>query len=1203
MPDKNVLKFLDKWHEDGCPEPKKDSKKNAHGFAEQDDDDSEAGDLPSGGSGPTIEIDLFPNPNPAPTPRWPECPSNCLLGRGACCFWPSAQCPQVNCSKFGAEDDEVTFKTADHAKCKPFNSTCSQNCLGLVHCDGCSRRGHICIVHNAAQNSENFKVCQKPRLCPEYSYHGETDNENFACIRVTKCQADEYEIAAPTAYSDRKCAKLTVCDTSYQYISKSETETEDRECSDLTECTVGEEYELTPPALRVNRVCAKITACKSDEYEVRAPTETADRICAPLNDDASSSPAPTTEEPSWTPEPLPQVDRRITCPSKDLTIPPYTLPAGHDYILTVVSTAPNGLSATDSATICIKEPKRSINIRGCNRNLPHAIGRFSLYATVRDAPYTPNIIRWDCCEKDAAGDCQACPAPFTDLTSVVERNLDFDRPANLFPVGKFYFTACYKDVCDEQHIQFRQSPIPVVRIMPLRGRVFVSDPITLYGTVSAQGPYTVQWYRGGQPIPGATNRRYVIPANTLEAKEFYRYTLIASVGPLQGEASITVQPLPELTGTCDVKALIEGGHIIAKESEIRVTTDGFDTTASLQFRYGWKVGGRYINFQPYDSSPSATTVAPLLPGNPGSATAEFFVGVRYAGDCKEVTRVYCSATVYANTMSSQIMMATQRHVLTGAVTDMDFSTITEASSTLYVAAQTTNDTKVMVEARNDVVEALYASVTPNSISTRLSASAKSNVVGLLAGLPMKKQSTEVSGCDDACTRRVQSHALSLVETVLKTNGPEDPEALDTTKEGEAVLGVLNEIEPQPERAVALKELSKRVAADTQPGTSFELKAGADIVAAASYGPEDLDDNETAVTVASSSGSQMELPLDIKFGTSVTQRSVISMGLAESDKNDFGDNGLSTNEKVTSKVVEFNINVDGQTIDVQNLPIPIKIHLPAPPPAAGQVLKCMYYENTTKSWVSNGVRAVGYNTVKKAIICESTHLSTFAGVAIDPVPETTAAVTQANANGDAATTHQQPVSPGAVSSGTTAAQQPAGSQSATSNQGTTAQGTTNAATSANQPTASQNQPSGTATSGNGVTNANQPSGIPATTADVTATNSDGSPLNAASSNSAEETELLDMTMIVAIVCGAAGCVVLLAIVAFVIKSRRSSAGTGIANEQESGLLSMEEIDSRNSTQMVPQSPTFTESTMSGEAMTASNPLGRRRSGAYNPLDEI
>jgi hypothetical protein len=144
------------------------------------------------------------------------------------------------------------------------------------------------------------RECAPLSVCAVAQYESAppTSTTDRACTPLTVCSAAEYQSTAPTTTSDRACSTLTVC-TAEQFASTPATATSDRRCSPLTICAIGQ-YERVEPTATSDRVCAPITACTAVQFEVAPPTATSDRVCAPVRTCSASefevtAPTPTSD--------------------------------------------------------------------------------------------------------------------------------------------------------------------------------------------------------------------------------------------------------------------------------------------------------------------------------------------------------------------------------------------------------------------------------------------------------------------------------------------------------------------------------------------------------------------------------------------------------------------------------------------------------------------------------------------------------------------------------------------------------------------------------------------------------------------------------------------------------------------------------------------------------------------------------------------
>ena len=134
-------------------------------------------------------------------------------------------------------------------------------------------------------------VCSSIDNCPPGYYQSVAPNAttNRVCAHKhsSACDTDtEFESKAPTALADRECTILTTCDVGVSYQTKAPTFNGNRECSAVADpCDGVNKYESTPPTLLVNRVCSDIAhICNpTTEYESVPPNATTNRVCADIN--------------------------------------------------------------------------------------------------------------------------------------------------------------------------------------------------------------------------------------------------------------------------------------------------------------------------------------------------------------------------------------------------------------------------------------------------------------------------------------------------------------------------------------------------------------------------------------------------------------------------------------------------------------------------------------------------------------------------------------------------------------------------------------------------------------------------------------------------------------------------------------------------------------------------------------------------------
>ena len=108
-----------------------------------------------------------------------------------------------------------------------------------------------------------------------------TLSSDVVCSPLTRCNyTTEFRAADATLRSDTRCQRLTQCDVlRTEFISVTKTDTSDRACAPLTTCAAGEEYELREPTSTTDRICVAYTECRWNQYDIVKATPTSDRAC------------------------------------------------------------------------------------------------------------------------------------------------------------------------------------------------------------------------------------------------------------------------------------------------------------------------------------------------------------------------------------------------------------------------------------------------------------------------------------------------------------------------------------------------------------------------------------------------------------------------------------------------------------------------------------------------------------------------------------------------------------------------------------------------------------------------------------------------------------------------------------------------------------------------------------------------------------
>ena len=122
------------------------------------------------------------------------------------------------------------------------------------------------LMHHAHNSVDNTGTCSNVDAC--LCRTGQYQTSNRLCLALTECSHPwEFELAPPTALSDRRCQTLTTCNV-MQWQTRAATPSSDRQCGWLSTCTL-DEYEFTAPTAISDRVCKPISECHTvDQFEL-----------------------------------------------------------------------------------------------------------------------------------------------------------------------------------------------------------------------------------------------------------------------------------------------------------------------------------------------------------------------------------------------------------------------------------------------------------------------------------------------------------------------------------------------------------------------------------------------------------------------------------------------------------------------------------------------------------------------------------------------------------------------------------------------------------------------------------------------------------------------------------------------------------------------------------------------------------------------
>eukprot|EP00056_Hartaetosiga_gracilis_P011623 m.176868 g.176868 ORF g.176868 m.176868 type:complete len:3563 (-) comp13539_c0_seq1:184-10872(-) len=126
-----------------------------------------------------------------------------------------------------------------------------------------------CAHGSANLDGDASTPCDKCTLASSF----QDSTGAFVCKDVTPCGAGQVQVAPPTLFADR------VCGTCPPNTFQSELDFTGTSCTTATSC-LANEYEVRQPSISTDRVCASLTQCTSLEYELQPPTSFSDRICS-----------------------------------------------------------------------------------------------------------------------------------------------------------------------------------------------------------------------------------------------------------------------------------------------------------------------------------------------------------------------------------------------------------------------------------------------------------------------------------------------------------------------------------------------------------------------------------------------------------------------------------------------------------------------------------------------------------------------------------------------------------------------------------------------------------------------------------------------------------------------------------------------------------------------------------------------------------
>lgn len=236
------------------------------------------------------------------------------------------QCRPLTVCQPGVEYEEVAATATSDRKCHRY-----KNCHPgeYVFAEGTATTDRQCKpCTNGFSTVPNSERCTPFRACQPGTYPAKAEESLLADRECTACEVgstfstdgvspcgpvatclegETYEIAKPTASTNRRCKACDKCDGVDNHASAPCTLTSNTVCSKCPKCDAGSyaatdctsssptkcaacaqcdlrrQYEDQPCRADADRVCADLRECDPNEVETVAPTETSDRKCAPLD--------------------------------------------------------------------------------------------------------------------------------------------------------------------------------------------------------------------------------------------------------------------------------------------------------------------------------------------------------------------------------------------------------------------------------------------------------------------------------------------------------------------------------------------------------------------------------------------------------------------------------------------------------------------------------------------------------------------------------------------------------------------------------------------------------------------------------------------------------------------------------------------------------------------------------------------------------
>eukprot|EP00049_Salpingoeca_infusionum_P008285 m.134987 g.134987 ORF g.134987 m.134987 type:complete len:3074 (+) comp13971_c1_seq1:42-9263(+) len=189
------------------------------------------------------------------------CPNNTFTAS-----YNSTQCDAVTTCSAGEAEVVAPTRIRDRVcvQCTAgtFTTSFKKPCVSWTTCPS----GAEPDAGAAAPSSSTDRVCT---ACSENTF--KATEGNFMCSNQTVCMAGTFVTKDPTTTSDRKCQLCATETFSTQENADS--------CTQASTCTVGETFESSAPTTSTDRLCQPVTMCSATEFQATPPGVKFDRVC------------------------------------------------------------------------------------------------------------------------------------------------------------------------------------------------------------------------------------------------------------------------------------------------------------------------------------------------------------------------------------------------------------------------------------------------------------------------------------------------------------------------------------------------------------------------------------------------------------------------------------------------------------------------------------------------------------------------------------------------------------------------------------------------------------------------------------------------------------------------------------------------------------------------------------------------------------